>query len=183
MLRTVKETGDCISERLGKSRIHRPPPNEMIVKMESFEVALDNFLDKYRKVRQDLLDRWQEYFLAVDIGEEDSTSSLSSPPGLPPDDSVRFLAWIYSLILLVDTLLKVSQEVSQLRVESHRKRIRMIDFFFRRSRKKDVVLNDPSSVQVVAEGVKGKERNVSEDRGENKSKGDQSEREESYYQS
>ncbi|GJQ08851.1 hypothetical protein GpartN1_g642.t1 [Galdieria partita] len=178
LLRTVKETGSCISERLGKSRIHRPPPDEMLIKMESFEAALDNFLDKYRKVRQEVLDRWQEYFFSVDIGEEDSAGSLSSPPGLPPDDSVRFLAWIYSLILFVDTLFKVSGEVSQLRVESHRKRIRVIDFFFRRSRRKDGFLNEPPSVQVVSEGGRGKDSVVNVNYGDNKSESDQSEREE-----
>jgi len=154
LLRSVKDIGECISVRLGKSRIHRPPPDEMTVKLEYFETALDVFLDKYRDVRQQVLDNWKEYFLAVDLGEEDSTGSLSSPPGLPPDDSVRFLAWIYSLILLLDTLLKVGEEVTQLRVESHRKRVRLVDFLFRRSRSKQEVLKEPSSVEVVTnEGV------------------------------
>eukprot|EP00871_Galdieria_phlegrea_P005979 jgi/Galph1/869/GphlegSOOS_G5603.1 len=134
LLKKIKRTGVYISERLGKSRIHRPPPDSLRAQLEELESSFECFLTKYRDVRQGVLDEWKEYFLATDLTDESSMDSLSSPPGLPPDDSVRFLAWIYSFILLVDNLHKISMEVAELKVESHRKRIRLIDFLFRRSR-------------------------------------------------
>ncbi|GJD10978.1 hypothetical protein Gasu2_51380 [Galdieria sulphuraria] len=118
----VKNVLSAVGERVGKPREERTGPKRLEEALSQLLHAKKCLAKHYDQLRREMFNRWKAIFLNV------STSDLSNysnsiqdfgkePKEMQADDTVRFLAWFYCLIITIESFERLANEGLNLKFE------------------------------------------------------------------